>query len=188
MPIEDAQRWNQRYQAEVKNALVNHRQFLLDNAKFFPNNGVILDVAMGLGKNAGFLLSSGFQVIGVDISFAGVSIAKEHFPEIQALVADLNHWIFPENYFDGIINFYYLQRDLFPKFKYILKSGGILIAETLMKDSIKVKPELNPEHLLDHGELLSLCQDLEILEYREGLVKSRRGLELSIASIIARKG
>jgi len=187
MSIKDAQRWNQRYKGKTKNSLVNHRQFLLDNAKYLPENGVILDVAMGLGKNAGYLISSGFRVIGIDISRIGVSTAKEHFPKIQAFVADLNYLVLPENYFDGIINFYYLQQDLFPKFKRTLKSGGILIAETLMRDTIRVKPELNPEHLLEHGELLSLCKDLESLEYREGLVKSRRGLELSIASIIARK-
>ncbi len=187
MPKQDADKWNRRYSRVVNQTLNHPRQFLLDNARYLPGGGLVLDVAMGLGRNAAWLQTKGFRVIGVDISEVGVSSAKASFPELSVFVGDLQRVFIPEEHFDGIINFYYLQRDLFPKLIAGLKAGGVLIAETLLRDSLTVKPELTPEFLLFPGELLSLCRGLDVLRYREAWIDTRHGKQMAVASIVARR-
>ena len=187
MAKSDADRWNRRYQQGANKALENPRKFLLENVSYLPKNGLILDVAMGVGRNGGWLESQGYRVVGVDISFEGVSLGKSQYPQMDVFVADLQHSYFPNDYFDGIINLYYLERSLFPKFPKMLRKGGVLLVETLLKDSIDVKPELNSDFLLESGELLSLCKGMEILKYREGWIDTRHGMKMAVASVIARR-
>ena len=68
MPVADAQRWNQRYREGQHAGFDRPRAFLLAQAAWLPTHGLALDVAMGLGANAAWLLSRGLRVIGVDIS------------------------------------------------------------------------------------------------------------------------
>jgi tellurite methyltransferase len=186
MPISDAQRWNARYQQDEFRTPGSPRPYLVQNAGYLPEQGVALDVAMGRGNNTGFLLERGLRVIGVDISQVAVSSAKTRFPSLMALVADLTCFHIPQRYFDLIINFYFLQRDLWPVYKRALRLGGILVFESLTLNMLERHPDIDPDYLLAPGELRCAFQDMQILDYREGWIIDDRGRSRAVASLVAR--
>lgn len=162
-------------------------RFLIYNLGLLPR-GRALDIAMGYGENAVFLASNGFQVEGVDISGEAVAGALEAARRagvtIAATVADLGKdYVAPGNTYDVIIVFYYLQRSLIPSLKAALKEGGTIVYETFIIDQARFGRPSNPEHLLQHNELLHLFRDFRCLRYREGLVKEGK----AVASIVAQK-
>jgi SAM-dependent methyltransferase len=188
MTSQDARRWNERYSQDERFATFTQpRPFLLDNAGFLPDSGLALDIAMGLGGNAGFLLERGLRVLGVDISWVAVQRAKRQYPDLMAVNADLNAFYLPTQTFDVILNFFYLQRGLWIDYRRALRPGGILILETLTLDILRIHPGTDPNYLLAPGELRQAFGGWEILAYQEGLEESRMGQPQSVASLVARK-
>jgi tellurite methyltransferase len=186
MPISDAHRWNERYQQDIFKPPGSPRPFLVENAGYLPEQGLALDSAMGRGNNTRFLLERGLRVVGIDISEVAVSCAKTRFPSLMALVADLTQFRFPPRFFDLIINFYYLQRDLWPVYQQALRPGGILVFESLTLDMLEQSPDIDPKYLLAPGELRGAFQDMQILVYREGWILDDRGHSRAVASLLAR--
>lgn len=193
MPTEDANRWNLRYQTDPRNSFEQPRTLLLEHADLLPSDGLALDIAMGLGGNASFLLQHGLRVIGVDISYVAVRKAKTEFPALMALVSDLCRFYIPLNTFDVIIDFLYLQRDLWVPITKGLKKGGVVFIECLMEDMLSIHPEIYPVYLLKPGELQQafiqgdLVKELEILFYSEGWRPTVTSHPRSTACLIARR-
>ena len=183
----DENRWNQRYREERRYSFETPRSFLVQHVGLLPRRGLALDAAMGLGGNAAFLLERGLRVIGVDISRVAVRQAKASWPAMQAVVADLTHFCLPAGRFDVIMNFYYLQRDLWPQYRTALRPGGILVMETLTRDFQAIQPDIDPKYLLEEGELLRAFHDWEVLAYAEGWHVDDRGHSRPVASLVARK-
>jgi tellurite methyltransferase len=183
----DAQRWDLRYQTEFRDSFEVPRPFLVENANLLPASGLALDVAMGLGGNADFLLKHGFHVIGVDISSVAIRRATAHLPGLMPVVADLTHFYLLPASFDLIINFLYLQCDLWPVYQAALKPGGILIFETLTQDMRIIHPEIDPQFLLKAGELATAFPTLQTLVYREGWQESLSKHPRALASLIAQR-
>lgn len=163
-------------------------QFLVDNLELLPR-GRALDVAMGLGQNAVYLASMGFQVEGVDISSESVNnsldLAQKAGVTIEAEVADLEGgYRIKKSAYDVIVCFHYLQRSLIPRIKDGLIRGGMVVYETFIVDQAVLfgKPR-NPDYLLKHNELLDMFRDFRCLRYREGVIEGRQ----AIASIVAEK-
>lgn len=186
MPHPDAARWNERYQQDEFNTLVEPRELLVQNANLLPHQGLVFEAAMGLGGNAGFLLERGLRVIGADVSDVAVRRVKQRLPEVMAVVADLNHFYLPADTFDVILNFYYLQRELWPVYRRALRLGGLLFIETMTLDMLQVNPGTDPAYLLKPGELLASFEDLQVLIYREGWMQGKRGHRRAVASLVAR--
>lgn len=162
-------------------------QFLIDNVALLPR-GLVLDVAMGNGRNAVYLAGMGFKVEGVDISSERVNSALESAREagvsLSARVADLEDgYRIQKGAYDLIICFYYLHRPLLSEISNGLKPGGMVIYETYIVDQAQWGKPKNPDHLLKHNELLRSFPDLRCLRYREGII----GPHKAIASIIAQK-
>lgn len=152
--------------------------------------GRALDVACGKARNALFLAEQGFDVVAIDISPValeeGQKRAQEKSLTISWQQADLEKIRLPENCFDLVINFSYLQRSLIPQLKAALKSGGQVIFETYLIDQQAIGHLKNPDYLLVHNELLDQFRDFRVLYYREG--KFHDGDEPSFrAGILARK-
>lgn len=186
MSIQDQLKWNERY-CNPKSYAPNHaRQLLVEHIDLIPPNGTVVDFAMGTGNNAGFLIDRGVSVLGIDISNIAVQAAKKKHPKLSAVIADLPAFYLPDNYFDAILNFYYLERTLWKEFPRILKPGGILFFETLTRSMQSIKPEISAPYLLDKEELLNSFSGWEILYYKEGWTTSDHGKQKSIASMIAR--
>jgi tellurite methyltransferase len=186
MPISDAHRWNERYQQDIFKTPGSPRSFLVENAGYLPEQGLALDAAMGRGNNTRFLLERGLKVVGIDISEVAVSYGKSRFPSLMALVADLTQFAIPPRFFDLIINFYYLQRDLWPLYQQALRPGGILVFESLTLNMLEQSPDIDPKYLLAPDELRGAFQDMQILVYREGWILDDRGHSRAVASLVAR--
>jgi hypothetical protein len=159
---------------------------LVENKHFLPRGGLALDAAMGLGGNAGFLLKHGLRVVGVDISSVAVGQAKARLPGLMAVIADLSYFYIPPHSFDAILNFYFLQRDLWPLYRSALRPGGVLFIETLTQEMLRLQPDTDPAYLLAPDELRRAFADWEILVYREGWERSRGGRLHPVASLVAR--
>jgi tellurite methyltransferase len=162
-------------------------EFLVKNVELLPK-GRALDIATGEGRNAVFLAKKGFLSEGVDISVVGLRKAKklaaENGVKIQTVNADLNLYKIKPNQYTVILNFYYLQRSLFPQIKAGLKKGGMLVFETYTTAQLK-NPGGNSwerEYLLEPGELKKAFSDFEILHYSE-----QNDGKQAIASLLARK-
>jgi tellurite methyltransferase len=130
------------------------------------------------GRNALFLAERGFDVVAIDISSValeeGRKRAREKSLSISWQQADLEQIRLPENSFDFVIDFSYLQRSLIPQLKAALKSGGHVICETYLIDQQAIGHPTNPDYLLAHNELLDHFRDFRVLYYREG--KFRAGI------------
>lgn len=161
--------------------------FLVENIDLL-HRGRALDVAMGRGRNALFLAGAGFETEGIDISQEAVDFTLEQAGvsgvHVQALVADLEKgYPFEKDAYDLIVCFNYLHRPLFQTMKDALKVGGMVVYETFIVDQARFGRPRNPDHLLNHNELLSLFREFRCLRYREGVI----GKENAIAGIIAEK-
>lgn len=162
-------------------------EFLSKNIKMLPK-GKALDIATGEGRNAVYLAKKGFLVEGVDISAEGLrkaqKLAGENGVKIETINADLDRYKIKPDSYTVILNFYYLQRSLFPQIKAGLKKGGMLVFETHTIEQLKngEKGSWSRDFLLEKGELKRAFADLEILHYSE----TNDGKN-AIASLIARK-
>ncbi|MBI2857260.1 MAG: class I SAM-dependent methyltransferase [Chloroflexi bacterium] len=161
----------------------------MENVALLPV-GRVLDVAMGYGRNALYLARLGFTVEGVDISREAVdtALAKAHQAglSLKTTVADLEEsgYRIKRGAYDAIICFDYLQRSLVPQIRQGLRAGGVVVFETFIVDQARLfgRPR-NPEHLLQHNELLKMFRRFRCLRYREGLVEPGRAM----AGIVAQK-
>jgi tellurite methyltransferase len=161
--------------------------FLIENSEKIPK-GKVLDIAVGEGRHAVYLAKRGYQVEGVDISVQGLRKAKKLAAEngvtIQTVNADLNRYKIRPNTYSGIVNFFYLQRNLFPQIKLGLKKGGVIVFQAHTVDQMKIATAtaLEKEYLLEPGELKKTFSDFEILHYSE----TNDGKN-ALASLVARK-
>ena len=193
MPSEDADRWNSRYREDAQNFIKTARSLLKEHSSILPTCGLALDIAMGLGDNSIYLSKRGMRVIGVEISLVALRKAKRKLPDLMAVVADLQNFYIPNNYFDVIICFLYLQRDLWLPMTQGLKIGGVMFIECLTVDILSIHPEIDPNFLLKPGELQQafLLSDieskLEIIHYYEGWQSTDKSHPRAVASLIARR-
>ena len=187
MSNDDALKWNARYRSGAEAAFEAPRDFLVAHAAHLPERGLALDIAMGLGGNAGFLIERGLRVIGVDVSEVGARRAKERWPSLMAAVLDLRQYRWPPCAFDVILNFYYCQRDLWPLYRLMLKPGGVLIMETLTIETLRTRPDYNPDFLLQPDELRQAFAGWEVLVYREGWLGKGNLSPRAVASLVARR-
>ncbi len=151
----------------------------------FPNAGVALDLAGGLGRHALWLARRRWQVTVVDISDVAIEklsqAAHELKVNLELIVGDAFQYKFEPARLDLIVLFYHLDRNLFPKIVSALKPGGLLISKMSLRwnsDGLKV-----PTNPLNRDELPSLLPELHVLYHQERPVRDRGVVEL-----VARKG
>jgi len=187
MTLRDKEKWNAKYGSTGCSAGREPVDWLTQNASHLSGRGKALDLAMGEGRNALYLAKLGYDVLGVDISEVGVaraeSLASENQLSIDTLVIDLDTYTVPENEFDLIACFYFLDRNLFASIEKGLKPGGFLIYETFNIDYLKYN-DLKKDWVLGPNELLRAFANLIILNYREVDDPQQ---EKAYASILGRK-
>jgi tellurite methyltransferase len=187
MPHPDAERWNLRYMEERYSSFVLPRPFLIKHASLLPLQGLALDVAMGLGGNAGFLLERGLRVVGVDVSDVAVRQARNRLPGLMAVIADMDRFYLPPDTFNVILNFYYLNRRLWGDYLKALTTGGVFIFQTLTIAMLEIQPERDPANLLQPGELRTAFPGLELVDYFEGWETSMNDHPRAVAGLVGVK-
>jgi SAM-dependent methyltransferase len=185
MSLKDKEKWNKKYGIEDYISGKTACDWLTSNTETLTGNGKALDIAMGEGRNSIYLSQLGFDVTGIDISEVGVkkalALAEEKGVQLNAIVADLDDFPFEEESFEIVICFNFLDRNLFPKIRAVLRPGGLVIYETFSIDFLKYS-SFKKEWVLGSGELLKEFREYRILRYQE-VDNGQKGF----ASIIAQK-
>jgi SAM-dependent methyltransferase len=187
----DKKRWDERFTEKGLALGMKANPFLRKHIDLLPP-GRALDIATGEGRNAVFLAQHGFQVDAVDISEVGLEkarkLARKAGLRIRTIPADLDIYPIPEEHYDLIANFYFLDRSLISKIRGGLKKGGRVIFETYLIEQrdLGTKGPRNPKYFLKHNELLRMFKGFRILLYREGIFTEDRRKK-AVASLIAEK-
>lgn len=165
----DAQVWNSRYKNPGEGVSNGPNRLLINHIHLLSLPGSAVDFAMGLGWNAEILMKRNWDVVGVDVAYQAVKRAKARVPGLKAFVTDLTLFSLLNKKFDLVMNFNYLQRDLFANFKKMLKPRGMIMVETLcVVPAMKLENRVfSPDHYLEPGELKGLFHDWDILLYVE---------------------
>lgn len=184
----DREKWDRRFSGSDFIYGTEPAGFLADNVELLPAKGRALDVAAGEGRNAVFLARHGLEVEAVDISEVGLEkaqrLADAAGVTIRTIVADLEDYSIPKQRYDVVVVINYLERDLIDDLKSALRPGGLVIYETYTVAQLDI-PEahhLRREYLLEPGELRTMFEEFEILEYTETADDHE-----AVASLIARK-
>jgi tellurite methyltransferase len=176
---------------ECQTQLSQPEPFVVEMAPRLPHSGLALDVAAGSGRHSVLLGSLGLRVIAIDNSVAALKVlsatARGQRLQISAVAADLGCFPLPTAAFDLIINVNFLDRELVPRLKRALKTGGLLLFDTFLVDQAQLGRPRNPAYLLRHWELRELLADMDLLEYREGLARRHDGRSAWRASALAAK-
>lgn len=166
----DVERWEERYAQYLsgeKTAQFEPDDLLADHSALFPGNGKALDVATGLGANALWLAEQGYATSAVDCSNTGLSIlqteAERRNVEVTTHAVDLDRWVWPDNEFDVVCVFRFLNRDIFASIQQSLKPGGLLVYQTFNQNFLKDKPSFNPSYVLGDNELNEVFDSFEII-------------------------
>jgi ubiquinone/menaquinone biosynthesis C-methylase UbiE len=105
-----AERYDQERFSSLLGRWVNHleKKTLLNCMKELMPEDTVLDIPLGTGRIAAFLLSRGFQVAGADISEEMMALAKNRlrgFPNFMgAYLEDAEHLSFPDGSFDAVVS------------------------------------------------------------------------------------
>lgn len=185
MSLKDKEKWDSKYQVDEYITGKKPCDWLKNSAGFLTGNGKALDIAMGEGRNAVFVASLGYDVLGVDISEAGIrkaqALAKKKKVRIKTLLVDLDDYALPEKTYDLILCFNFLDRRMFPAIRRALKPRGLIFYETFTIDHLK-HSSFKREWVLEHNELLREFSEFHVLKYQEIDQDGK-----AIASIVAQK-
>ncbi|MEK9628193.1 MAG: methyltransferase domain-containing protein [Nitrospinota bacterium] len=185
MSLKDKEKWNSKFKEDDYITGKEPCEWLESNTCLLTKKGKALDIAAGEGRNSVFAASLGYEVVCMDISELGLAkaqnLAKEKNVKISTLCTDLDNSSLPQNEYDLVLCFNFLDRKLFPEIRKTLKSGGILFYETFNVDYLKYS-SFKKEWVLEHNELLKAFNDFRILRYREVDEDPR-----AFASLVAKK-
>jgi SAM-dependent methyltransferase len=179
--------WDERYRNRSGSDLTGPRDWLTAHADILPAGGQAFEAATGDGGNLPYLHEHGFRVLAADYSFEAVRLAKQRCPEAAVIRVDLSRYRLPENTFDLICNFYYLEWSLIDQFERAVRPGGLVILETMDIGMLAIKPDIAPAFLLQPGQLSAYFKNWDILDERQGWFETDGGRRKSIGSIVARR-
>ncbi|MCH8237751.1 MAG: class I SAM-dependent methyltransferase [Proteobacteria bacterium] len=152
-------------------------------APLAPDGGLVLDLAAGNGRHGRYFLDRGHPIVAVDrdvSALADLAAAPgiPGAPGAEIIEADLETGgpVFDGDgplagrTFAAIVAVNYLYRPLMDGLIGALEPGGVLIYETFARGNERFQKPRNPDHLLEQGELLRLCEGrLQVVAYEHGL-------------------
>jgi SAM-dependent methyltransferase len=180
-------RWDRKYEEGLPSLTVPDPFFvsayerLVD--RLFPNAGMALDLAAGLGRHALWLANRGWQVNAVDISEVAIGklsqAAGQLNLKINLFTIDAAEYEFRPAQFDLIVLFYHLDRSLFPRIVSALNPGGLFICKMAAHWDSEIPSAKANFKLLDRNEIVSLVPDLEVIDHHERPVRDRGVVEFA---------
>jgi tellurite methyltransferase len=194
--------WDAKHRLAAERAAAEPASIVRELLPLLPR-GPALDLACGTGRHTLLLAERGQRVVGLDWSNVALDVLETQARAkrisikrvggferngrraqggIELLQTDLDQVELPEQSFDLVLCFQYLQRSLFPQMTRALRPGGVLLFETYTRAQLEFEGgPRNPEHLLETGELREAFPALRALFYRE--LRAGQG----IASLLAQK-
>ena len=164
------QKWNLRY-ADGDPATASPCAVLEQFAHLLPQQGAALDLACGLGGNAGFLAARGLMTRAWDLSPIAIGKLREHAQihglPIRAEERDVEKEPPKPDTFDVIVVSYFLDRAIAPSLAAALRPGGLLFYQTWTREAVDDRGPGNPDFRLAPNELLQLFPTLRLIAYRE---------------------
>ncbi|MCG8324075.1 MAG: methyltransferase domain-containing protein [Thiotrichales bacterium] len=157
-----------------------------------PRNGVALDLACGLGRNAIHLCRHGLTTHAWDISNQAILKLNEYLQHeglsITTEVRDVCANPPGKNRFDVITVSHFLDRSLMPALIGALKENGLLFYQTFTRLKISDTGPTNPDYLLERHELLKTFSEQDIVFYCDNgdIGDTQQGLR-NEAMIVVRK-
>jgi tellurite methyltransferase len=186
------ERWNERRSTAGFEPFPDApAEWLVEHAPLLRGGGWALDVACGDGRNARLLAGLGYEVDAVDVSDVAidalVATAAERAPGVHPRVLDVEREPLPAREYDVVVDFFYLQRDLFPALERAVRPGGWLLFETFARAHVEeLGNRMNPDYVLGDNELLHAFPALRVRHYREGVTERPRGPR-GLASLLAQR-
>ncbi len=118
-----------------------------------------------------YLAALGHRVTGVDRNPEAIQAVA---PLGEAVLADIENgaWPLPNRTFNAVVVTHYLWRPLWHRILESLAPEGVLIYETFSTGNETVGKPSRPDFLLNHGELLTLCQGLRVVAFEEGFLSA----------------
>jgi tellurite methyltransferase len=182
--------WDRRYREGSYSGANDPHDLMKRFWEFLPGSGTIVDIATGTARDLLFLARRGFRVCGLDRSREALRLAEQAFRDndlrIEAIQADAAHLPLKHGVFDGVLVFYFLEREIMQELDSLLKPGGVLFYETFLKRQNDIDRHRNPAFLLDDGELSDYFRHLETLFHEEGVFVAD-GKTRALARYIGRK-
>lgn len=146
-------------------------EVLGQNKHLLPKHGVALDLACGLGSNAIFLATLGFEVHAWDISAVALDkindYASSNKLNISTQLRDVESNPPTSVTYDVVVVANFLFRPIIKDICLSLKPSGLLFYQTFTHKKVANVGPSNPDYLLTDNELLKLCEDMHVLIYRE---------------------
>lgn len=187
--------WDERYSEPGFVYGTDANEFLVSVVNQIPQ-GKILSLAEGEGRNAVYLASLGYQVVGVDGSEVGLgkaqALAVERGVAITTVHADLSQFEIDQEQWDGIIACYChvpsaIRIPLHHAAVRGLKSGGVFVLEAYSKEQLAYDTG-GPQSLDMLMSLDEVKRELAGLEFRHAVQIEREVREGSrhtgLASVI----
>jgi SAM-dependent methyltransferase len=182
---EQRARWDLKYEQGLPSLTEPDPFFISVYERFvhpsFPNAGLALDLAGGLGRHALWLASRSWQVSVVDLSEVAIEklrrAALELNVKIDLFVGDAIAFKFEPARFELIVLFYHLDRGLFPKIVSALKPGGLLVSKMSLRWDSDHRSVVVATDPLSRDELPSLVPELHVLHHEERPVRDRGVVE-----------
>lgn len=184
---EDAIKWNKKHLTHPmpktpSDLLVHFMPTLLNHS-----GRKALDIACGNGRNSQFLAKNGFECDSVDISQIALQMS-EGINNIHTICADLDTFHPAPSSYDVVLNFYFLNRALFPSILDALKPQGMILIETFIKEEDGSNTsQIIDSKILNHNELETIFIDFKILYHQMSYIQRRSGIEAKIISFVAQK-
>lgn len=164
----DRTRWDARYAEGDRRHDAGPSPLLLE---WLPRwqAGRALDVAAGLGRHALLLARHGWSVDAVDISLEGLRVlsqrARDAAMRINLVLADFDTFACRPAVYDLIVDTFFLDRRLIPRFWDWLRPGGVVFFETHLRTPT---PADRGKYALRVHEARRLFARWDLLAYSEG--------------------
>lgn len=163
--------WEEKFINRKDNPLSSEKS-LVDNIGYFEE-GTVLDIACGDGRNTLFLLEKGFQVTGVDFSSKALErlnmFAKKDNYTVKTMQIDLSK---PDSLHDiGVfnnilVNHYRLNREVLATIENHIFDNGILFVcgfgHKHLTDS-----KIREQDLIQKSDFEDIKKSFELIEYME---------------------
>jgi len=173
-------RWDLKYEQGLPSLTKPDPFFISAYERFvgpsFPQPGMALDLAGGLGRHALWLARQNWQVTVVELSEVAIGklsqAARELNVKLDLFAGDASEYKLELARFDLIVLFYHLDRSLFPRIVSALKPDGVLICKMSLRWNSDSSAATSTDPLR-RDELPSLVPELHVLYHDERPVRDR---------------